>query len=298
MGPTASGKTSLAIEIVQQFPCEIISVDSAMVYKGMDIGTAKPSKEILQIAPHRLIDLVDPVFPYSAGCFRRDALLAIKDIVANGKIPLLVGGTMLYFKILQQGLAQLPQADPSLRQNLYERGMSEGWEKLHAELSTFDKAAADKIKKTDSQRIQRALEVYYLTGQPISTLQHATTNPLQEYEVINIGLMPQDRTELHAKIKERFMQMLALGFVAEVEQLYQRKDLSPSLPSIRSIGYLQIWHYLTGQLNYEEMSEKAIVATRQLAKRQITWLRSWPNLQAIHSEDTNRLEQISHLISV
>lgn len=278
MGPTASGKTPLAIELVQQFPCEIISVDSALVYKGMDIGTAKPTSDILRIAPHRLIDIIDPKDSYSAGRFIQDALREIEDILAKGKVPLLVGGTMLYFRVLQQGLATLPKADAALRATFLEQAKQQGWQALHATLAQVDPEAAKRIAPQDSQRIQRALEVHRLTGQALSTLQVQETSPLSRYRVCNLALMPQDRSRLHAAIAERFKQMLAQGFVDEVKGLYERGDLTSELPSIRSVGYRQMWAYLDGLYTYNEMQEKAIAATRQLAKRQMTWLRSWSEL--------------------
>ncbi len=285
MGPTASGKTNLAIELVQRIPCEIISVDSAMVYRGMDIGSAKPTADILQIAPHQLIDICDPADAYSAGEFRRDALAAIAACHARGKLPLLVGGTMLYFRVLQQGIASLPQADAQLRAQLTQQAQSEGWPSLHAELAKVDPEAALRIKQQDSQRIQRALEVFQLSGKTITAWQREDTNPLAAYEVHNFALMPDDRAVLHQRIADRFMQMLAMGFIEEVEKLYARGDLHEALPAVRSVGYKQIWDYLAGKLNKQEMPERAIIATRQLAKRQITWLRSWPALQIVTGVD-------------
>lgn len=284
MGPTASGKTPLAVKLVQQFPCEIISVDSALVYRGMDIGTAKPDAETLKAAPHRLIDIVDPKDSYSAGQFRSDALREIEDILSQGKVPLLAGGTMLYFRVLQQGLAALPKADAKLRTALQHRANQEGWEALHASLAQVDPDAARRIEPRDSQRIQRALEVYTLTGKTISAWQAQDTNPLSQYRVYNLGLMPSDRTALHERIALRFKKMLADGFVGEARRLYERGDLSPDLPSMRSVGYRQMWEYFSGECTYEEMRENAITATRQLAKRQMTWLRSWPEITLFDSE--------------
>lgn len=283
MGPTASGKTALAVELAQRFPLEIISVDSAMVYRGMDIGTAKPDAEILQKAPHRLIDIVDPAIPYSAGQFRQDALREINDIIAKDKTPLLVGGTMLYFRVLQQGLASLPTADQSVRENLRARAELVGWSVLHEELAQIDSAAAQRINPQDSQRIQRALEVYHLTGKSITEWQQSDTSPLVNFEVHNIGLMPSDRTQLHTNIAERFDAMLAAGFEEEMKKLIQRADIVADLPSMRSVGYRQMWQYLTGEISYDQMREQAITATRQLAKRQMTWQRSWPNIILLDS---------------
>lgn len=278
MGPTASGKTPLAVSLVQQFPCEIISVDSAMVYKGMDIGTAKPDAATLKIAPHRLIDLVDPSVPYSAGQFRVDALREIDDIVKRGKIPLLVGGTMMYFRVLHQGLAALPRADADIRAQLQARAENESWAALHAELQQVDPDAAKRINVQDGQRIQRALEVYLLTGKPISHWQTNETSPLSGYQVHHLAIAPLERARLHERIAQRFQLMLDEGFIEEARGLYERGDLTADLPSIRSVGYRQAWRYLAGEISLDEMREQAIVATRQLAKRQLTWLRSWKDV--------------------
>lgn len=285
MGPTASGKTALAVELVQRFPLEIISVDSAMIYRGMDIGTAKPGEEILRIAPHRLINICDPLDAYSAGKFRVDALHEINNIHSQGKIPLLVGGTMLYYRALQQGLATLPRADVALRQQLLLRAEKEGWAALHAELKQLDPIAAARIHTNDSQRVQRALEVYYLTGKPITYWQQTDTSPLADYHVLNLALIPQNRALLHERIAIRFGLMLQMDFIDEVKQLFARSDLSPQLPSIRSVGYRQAWSYLANEITYEEMQAKAIAATRQLAKRQITWLRAWPDKVELNADD-------------
>lgn len=292
MGPTASGKTPLAVEIVQRFPCEIISVDSAMVYRGMNIGTAKPSAEILQIAPHRLIDILDPKECYSAGQFRTDALREIDDIIAHGKIPLLVGGTMLYFRVLQQGIAKLPTADKALRAELQEKANREGWESLHAMLANVDPAAAARIHVKDSQRIQRALEVYQLSGKTMTAWQKEETSPLSGYDVHNLALIPSDRAQLHARIAKRFSQMLEEGLIEEVSLLFERGDLTPDLPSIRSVGYRQVWDYLSGKLTIDAMQDQAIAATRQLAKRQLTWLRTWKPIDFLDSESPMKLEQV------
>ena len=297
MGPTAAGKTPLAVRLVQALPCEIISVDSAMVYRGMDIGTAKPDAETLKIAPHHLIDIVDPKEAYSAGQFRVDAMRAIDDIQARGRIPLLVGGTMLYFRALQQGLAGLPTADKDLRMTLQKRAELEGWQVLHAELAAIDPQSAKRIHVSDTQRIQRALEVYLLSGKPISQWQAEDKNPLT-HKIINIGLMPFDRARLHERIAQRFALMLQLGLVDEVKKLYERGDLSADLPAMRSVGYRQVWDYLAGNSTFAEMKEKAIAATRQLAKRQITWLRSWPEMTLIDSEVPDVYEQAVKLTSI
>ena len=292
MGPTASGKTPLAIELVQQLACDIISVDSAMVYRGMDIGTAKPTADILKMAPHRLIDIVDPKEAYSAGEFRADALREIADIIQHGKIPLLVGGTMMYFRVLQQGLAKLPKADASTRAHLKERADINGWHTLHAELTHIDPIAAKRIHPQDSQRIQRALEVYQLTGKTITEWQQTETNPLADYRVINFAIAPMTREALHQRIEQRFNAMLAEGLMEEVKRLYERFDLTPDLPSMRSVNYRQIWAYLAGEMTYDTMREQAIAATRQLAKRQLTWLRSWPNLHWLQSDAKDLVKQV------
>lgn len=284
MGPTASGKTPLAIELIQHFPCEIISVDSAMVYRGMDIGTAKPDAATLQKAPHRLIDIRDPAEKYSAGDFRTDALREIAEVIKLGKIPLLVGGTMMYFRVLQQGLADLPKADEALRADLLAQAATKGWDVLHEQLRQIDPAAASRIHARDAQRIQRALEVYQLTGKTITAIQTEDTNPLSSYQVHNLALMPSHRATLHERIALRFDQMLAQGFLEEVKGLYERGDLTVDLPSIRSVGYRQAWEYLEGKVALTEMREKAIAATRQLAKRQITWLRTWPDVTMFDTE--------------
>lgn len=275
MGPTASGKTDLAIFLREHFPVELISVDSALVYKGMDIGTAKPDKQTLARAPHRLIDFLDPSESYSAARFREDALREMADIVAQGKIPLLVGGTMLYFRALLHGLSELPSADPEIRQQLEKQAAEIGWDGLHKRLAEVDPVAAGRIHPNDPQRISRALEVYELTGKSLSYLQEENRRQWDlPYQFIKIAVSPADRSVLHQRIEQRFQQMLEQGFIAEVEKLYARDDLNESLPAIRAVGYRQVWQYLQGKLDYNEMVEKAIVATRQLAKRQLTWLRS------------------------
>jgi tRNA dimethylallyltransferase len=291
MGATASGKTPLAVKLVQHFPCEIISVDSAMIYRGMDIGTAKPDSHTLKIAPHHLINIRDPSEIYSAGQFRQDALSEIENCLSRNNIPLLVGGTMMYFRVLQQGLAELPSADVNIRAELQTRMQKQGLSSLHAWLAQVDEKAAARINPNDSQRIQRALEVYLLTGKNISTWQTENTSPLSHYQVCNLALQVQDRHQLHERIALRFEQMLEQGFVEEVEKLYQRGDLHADLPSIRSVGYRQIWDYLSGLFSYDDMREKAIAATRQLAKRQMTWLRSWPNLHYLNGEEGDVFEQ-------
>ncbi len=297
MGPTGAGKTPLAVKLVQAFPLEIVSVDSAMVYRGMDIGTAKPNAATLKIAPHRLINIADPSEPYSAGRFRTDALREIQDIIARDKIPLLVGGTMLYFRVLQNGIAVLPKADAVIRAALSARAAREGWSVLHADLARIDPAAAQRINENDAQRIQRALEVYQLTGKTISTLQSDSTHSLSGFTIYNLAVAPLARARLHERIAIRFQQMIEAGFLDEVKQLYARGDLSPHLPSIRSVGYRQAWDYLSGEITFEHMQEKALAATRQLAKRQLTWLRSWPKVEWFDSESDRLFSKASNFLS-
>lgn len=279
MGPTASGKTGVAVELVQRLPCDIVSVDSALVYRGMDIGTAKPDAATLASAPHRLIDLIDPTESYSAARFRDDALAALAEITARGRIPLLAGGTMLYFKALREGLNALPEADPAVRAELDARAAVEGWPALHAELAEVDPETAARLKPNDSQRIQRALEVYRLAGRPLSGILRQGNGGSLPYRVIPLALVPSDRSVLHRRIAERFDAMLAQGFVEEVEGLRANYDLNPDLPSMRCVGYRQAWQYLDGEFGRAELREKGISATRQLAKRQLTWLRAMDDLR-------------------
>ena len=274
MGPTASGKSALAMELVRHLPCDIISVDSALVYRGMDIGTAKPTAEELALAPHRLIDIIDPLDAYSAADFRRDALREMADIVANGRIPLLVGGTMLYYKALLEGLSPLPEADPGIRAQIELEAATQGWAALHAELCRIDPVAGARIHPNDPQRLSRALEVFRLTGKNLTELTQLQGEPLP-YRTMQFVIAPSDRAWLRERIALRFDTMLAQGFEREVTRLLQRGDLNPSLPSIRCVGYRQMWDYLTGVLSYDEMRYRGIVATCQLAKRQMTWLRGW-----------------------
>jgi tRNA dimethylallyltransferase len=280
MGPTASGKTDLAVRLVERLPVDIISVDSAMVYKGMDIGTAKPDAETLRCAPHRLIDFLDPSEPYSAARFCADAIREIEEITQSGKTPLLVGGTMMYFRSLLQGLAELPAADEALRAVLAAEAGVVGWQEMHRQLAAVDPEAATRIHPNDPQRISRALEVYRLTGIPMSQWVKQPTRNLP-YQPILLGLVPSDRGVLHDRIAQRFESMLKNGLVEEVRRLYMRGDLTADKPAIRAVGYRQVWQYLNGELDYEGMLVKGIVATRQLAKRQLTWLRSMPGLNNI-----------------
>jgi tRNA dimethylallyltransferase len=293
MGPTAAGKTDLAIELTKVLPCELISVDSALVYRGMDIGTAKPSKALLDAYPHRLIDILDPSESYSAADFRRDALSAMAEITARGKIPLLVGGTMLYFKALLEGLADMPAADPEVRAQLESEARSKGWQALHDELAAIDPVSAARIHPNDPQRLSRALEVYRVSGLSMTAHRDQQTAQSAEaaasgchqlpYTVANLAIAPLDRSVLHTRIAQRFTHMLDQGFVDEVVALRSRGDLHSNLPSIRAVGYRQVWDHLDGKLTRDEMQERGIIATRQLAKRQFTWLRSWEDLHWLDS---------------
>lgn len=274
MGPTASGKTALACALSDRFPVELVSVDSALVYRGLDIGSAKPDAATLARYPHALIDIRDPAQPYSAADFRGDAMAAMQAITARGKVPLLVGGTGLYFRALQQGLSRLPEADPAVRERLTAQAAVEGWPALHARLAVIDPAAAARIGPNDAQRVQRALEVYELTGQPLSQQQQGGSGERFPWRVLKLALLPTDRSPLHARIAERFDAMLAAGFIDEVRTLRKRGDLHADLPAIRAVGYRQAWDYLDGQTNAADFRDRGVFATRQLAKRQITWLRS------------------------
>jgi tRNA dimethylallyltransferase len=292
MGPTASGKTALAIELVKRYPMEIISVDSALVYRDMSIGTAKPDAGVLKVAPHRLIDIRDPSVPYSAAEFREDALLAMAEIAARGRIPLLVGGTFLYFRALQFGLSAMPAADQDVRARLEAMARRDGWEAMHARLAAVDPESAARIHATDPQRIQRALEVYELSGQPMSALHAQQAAAGLPYRVLKLALVPENRSLLHDRIEARFRQMLAEGLLDEVRELFERGDLSAELPAMRAVGYRQVWRHLSGRLPYEAMVVQAIIATRQYAKRQLTWLRGEPGLQCFVAEDDHVLEGV------
>jgi len=272
MGPTAAGKTDLAIALRQHLPVELISVDSAMVYRGMDIGTAKPGEKELALAPHRLIDICDPVESYSAARFREDALREMAEIVAARRVPLLVGGTMLYFRALQYGLSDLPPADPVIRARLVQELQAAGLQALHERLTEVDPLAAKRIHRNDPQRTLRALEVWEVTGRPLSELQ-AQAGHAMPYRAIKLLRSPVSRTELHERINRRFLKMLENGFIGEVERLLARGDLQPDMPSMRSVGYRQVWSWLRGECSRDEMIERGQAATRQLAKRQMTWLR-------------------------
>ena len=285
MGPTASGKTGLAVELAQRLPLDIVSVDSALVYRGMDIGTAKPSPHVLAQAPHRLVDILDPAEAYSAAQFRADALREIATIHAQGRVPLLVGGTMLYFRALQYGLSELPEADPGVRKRLEQQAQQVGWGEMHARLAAVDPIAAARIHPNDPQRIQRALEVYELAGEPMSTLQNRSGQGTFPFSLIKWIVSPGDRDRLHERIAQRFQAMLDEGFVDEVAGLRSRGDLDLGKPSMRAVGYRQVWEYLDGAGDYANMMTKGIIATRQFAKRQYTWLRSEQGADWFDSED-------------
>lgn len=279
MGPTASGKTDLAVALVERFatttPLEIISVDSALVYRGMDIGTAKPDAATLARAPHHLIDVIDPTEAYSAGRFKADALALMADITARGRVPLLVGGTMLYFRALKGGLDDLPRGDPALRAELEARAAQAGWPALHAELARLDPETAARLQPNDSQRIQRALELCLTTGGAMSALLGRKGGEGLPYRLLELALVPSDRSWLHDRIDRRFDQMLAAGLVEELQGLRRRHALHAGLPSMRCVGYRQAWQFLEGEIDAGELPAKGRAATRQLAKRQLTWLRGW-----------------------
>ncbi len=301
MGPTAAGKTDLALELARTLPCELISVDSALIYRGMDIGTAKPGKAVLAEFPHRLIDIRDPAESYSAAEFRADALAAMAQITARGRIPLLVGGTMLYYKALLDGLADMPSADAAVRAELEARARAEGWQALHRELEAVDPESAARIHPNDPQRLTRALEVYRVSGLSMSAHRRRQaeqrldwSGPGAEhfpYTVAHLAIAPAQRQVLHARIAQRFQVMLEQGFVEEVERLRQRSDLHAGLPSIRAVGYRQVWDYLEGNLSESQMRERGIIATRQLAKRQFTWLRSWADVHWLDSLACDNLQR-------
>ncbi len=284
MGATATGKTSLAMALHERLPVEIVSVDASQVYRGMDIGTAKPSREELARVPHRLIDIRDPAESYSAAEFCSDALREMDAIRTAGRIPLLVGGTMFYFRALEYGLSFLPSADTVVRAKLEQEAQEQGWAALHARLADIDPQAGKRIHSNDSQRIQRALEIYELTGLPPTEAAMPVRPPASEYRFIKLAITLNDRSQLHDRIAKRFHEMLQRGLLDEVRTLFKRGDLSLNLPSVRTVGYRQIWDYLTDNINYNQAIENAIAATRQMAKRQITWLRSYPELRFLEGD--------------
>lgn len=309
MGPTCAGKTGVAVELVRRFPVEIVSVDSTQVYQGLDIGTAKPDAETLAEAPHRLLDFRDPAEPYSAARFCSDARREIDDIHACGRVPLLVGGTMLYFRALIRGLAPLPEADPQLRARLEARAAAQGWPVLHHQLSAVDPETAARLDPEDGQRLQRALEVYELTGITLSEhhRRHRRAVELSDtaegegsifpFTVLPMTVVPDERARLHARIEERFHAMLNQGLVDEVAALRQRWDLHPDLPALKSVGYRQVWQYLDGEYDHARMVERGIVATRQLAKRQLTWLRGWSGLEWYSLDDPDLMARLAERVA-
>ncbi len=297
MGPTASGKTDLAIRLVEQYPFEIISVDSALVYKDMNIGTAKPTAEELQQAPHRLIDFLDPAQSYSTAQFRKDALAAIAEIHGQNKIPLLVGGTMLYHRSLLYGISELPAANEAIRAQLDAQMQQMGKQYMHDRLAEIDPDSARKIHPNDPQRVQRALEVYQISGQTMSQLQQASQAQALPFENHKIVIAPRSRALLRERIALRFQQMIEQGFIEEVQQLYQRGDLDLSMPSMRAVGYRQVWEYLEGKMSREEMIERAITITRQFAKRQMTWLRREQDGLWLATEDNDNVHQAVEYLS-
>lgn len=301
MGPTASGKTDLAIELAQHLPCDIISVDSALVYRGLDIGSAKPDAKTLAAAPHRLIDIRDPAETYSAAEFRADALAHMREIVAAGRIPLLVGGTMMYFKVLREGIASMPAADQAVRDQIQADADRLGWLALHEKLQKIDPVAAQKIHPNNPQRLMRALEVYELTGVALGEhwRQQADGGGVSDLpcQLVQFAIVPEDRAALHARIEQRFDMMLEQGFVDEVRALFERGDLHKELPALRSVGYRQVWEYLEGSLSYNEMVFRGVVATRNLAKRQLTWLRGWPELTSLPFAEQKNLGKVLNIVS-
>ena len=326
MGPTAAGKTDLAIALTEKLPCDIISVDSALIYKGMDIGTAKPTAAILEKAPHRLIDIMDASETYSVAQFYQDSLKEMHLIQQAGRIPLLVGGTMMYFKILKNGIAALPSANETIRNIIKRDAERNGWSHVHQQLMSVDPDAAARISPEDPQRLQRALEVYRVTGKTITQIwadQNASAGnarggnqsdgkieerehkendlaeggfPAAPFNFINLAIRPEERSILHKRIAQRFDQMLQAGFIEEVETFYHSGRMNAAMPSMRCVGYRQVWDFLAGHLNRDEMQERGVIATRQLAKRQLTWLRSWPELHQLETNDTKVLAKALKIV--
>lgn len=297
MGPTASGKTDLAISLCKRFPCEVISVDSALVYRGMDIGTAKPDPETLARTPHRLIDIRDPEESYSAGEFVRDAYREMDDILAAGRIPLLVGGTMMYFRALTEGIAALPSADEGIRRAIDAEAAEKGWPAMHEELQVVDPEAAQRIKPKDRQRIQRALEVYRSSGQPLSDWQRNSAPARNDIGYLKVGLNIEPRSLLHERIARRLDLMIEGGFIDEMKRLRERPGLVADCPAMRSVGYRQFWQYLEGDSSLEEARDRALFATRQLAKRQITWLRSETKVLLANPLEAGAIDAISSFLA-
>ncbi len=297
MGPTASGKTDLAISLCRRFPCDLISVDSALVYRGMNIGTAKPDAKSLSRAPHRLIDFLDPEDSYSAGDFVRDASREMGKIFAAGRIPLLVGGTMMYFRALTRGIAVLPPADDGVRREIDAEAAERGWPAMHATLAEVDPDTASRIEPNDRQRIQRALEVYRLSGRPLSGLQRESRPLRDDIRWLRIGLVIEPRSVLHERIERRLEKMLECGFLDEMRRLYARPGLGPDCPAMRSVGYRQFWQHLDGEISLDEARDRALFATRQLAKRQITWLRSEDDIFLVDPLEAAAIDAISGFLA-
>ena len=297
MGPTASGKTGLALELAKHIPAEIISVDSALVYRHMDIGTAKPTPEEMAIAPHWLVDIIEPNEAYSVAEFVKDATRLIGEIHSRGKLPILAGGTIMYFNALINGISPLPKSDTKVRDDIAREAEEKGWQVLHDELAVIDPVAAARIHPNDPQRLTRALEVYRSSGQTLTHWQQQATTRCP-YNIEQFAIAPQDRAVLHDRIAQRFDLMLEQGLVAEVEKLYQRGDLNEDMPSIRSVGYRQVWQYLNGELSYADMRDRGIIATRQLAKRQLTWLRGWSELTWLDTFAKDNLTKITAKVTL
>lgn len=299
MGPTASGKTGLAVELAQRLPVELISVDSALVYRGMDIGSAKPDQATLSRAPHFLIDIIEPTASYSASQFRKAALLLMNEITARGNVPLLVGGTMLYFNALQHGLNDLPEANPVVRAEIDARAEREGWPALHAELTQIDSVTAARLQPTDAQRIERALEIYQITGKPMSTLLEEDERASLPYRLLKVALLPSDRAVLHQRIADRFDAMLKSGLLDEVARLRGKyPSLNPNLPSMRCVGYRQVWQFQEGEFDLATLREKGIAATRQLAKRQMTWLRGMTDVEVLDCLESGLVQRLEERVRI
>lgn len=297
MGPTASGKTDLAVSLCKRFPCDVVSVDSALVYRGMDIGTAKPDAETLSRTPHRLIDIRDPEQSYSAGEFVRDAYREMDDILGAGRIPLLAGGTMMYFRALTEGIAELPGADDDIRRMIDEEAAQRGWPAMHAELEHVDPVAAERIQVNDRQRIQRALEVHRISGRPLSDWQRDSGPARDDIGYLKVGLNIEPRSVLHERIARRLDHMIETGFLEELRDLRERPELTPDCPAMRSVGYRQFWKYLDEDGAIEEARDRALFATRQLAKRQITWLRSEKNVFLVNPLEATAIDAISTFLA-
>ena len=297
MGPTAAGKTQFAMDLSDRFSSTLINVDSAQVYRGMDIGTGKPDATTRRRYPHRLMDIRDPSEIYSASQFRADAIQEMSDALVRGKTPVLVGGTMLYFKVLRDGLAAMPNGNPRVRKQIETLAAESGWETVHAELKKVDPESAARIHANDPQRLQRALEVFLLTGKSLSALHRENHDPAElPCRLYFVAIQPTDRAVLHNRIAERFRRMLSEGLIEEVRVLYERGDLNLSMSSMKSVGYRQVWQYLAGEFTHGEMIEKSIVATRQLAKRQLTWLRGWPALRPLGEPDKNSIDAVLKIL--